>query len=520
VIWFRVIVLFLRPTVYAFAMMLAAVLAGIAAGSYAVTPLMKRRVNWLLALALIELALASVVLVSFSAALGRMPDVVAWSVPTLSRVMPEYLAPLVAVSLVSIFPAMFLTGMAFPIGLRLWAGTGRDAAGSAAARIGVFYSSNVCGSIAGALVAGFVLLPWLGSRVSLVAVSAIVLLSGVLLLLALPRNGRGWPMAAAAALAVAFLGATILVPDPSATLLAQHSDSERILWREEGVQATVSVHELTDGHRVMNLDGLHQASDFTGMVYIHRRIGHLAMALHPEPRRAVVIGLGGGATAGAVSQHPGVDLDVVELSRSVVRGAEYFSHINYGLLHLPHVTLRVDDGRNYLMLTPKRYDVVTADIIQPYHAGAGNVYSAEYFALVREALDEDGVFLQWVPGTEAEYKLIVRTFLSVFPNTTMWADGSLMAGTKRPMQLRRSDFEWRLQVPGISGILKEIGLGSFDDLLRHYVAGPEELRRFVGEGPVLTDNRPVTEYFLRIDRTREVDLSGLKGDPERIVIRD
>lgn len=51
-----------------------------------------------------------------------------------------------------------------------------------------------------------------------------------------------------------------------------------------------------------------------------------------------------------------------------------------------------------------------------------------------------------VPGTEAEYKIIMRTFLSVFPHTTLWVDGSLMIGAVEPLRLRRGDLDWKLQV--------------------------------------------------------------------------
>src|SRR4029079_15823843 len=94
--------------------------------------------------------------------------------------------------------------------------------------------------------------------------------------------------------------------------------------------------------------------------FLHRGIGPLPMAIHPDPRTALVIGLGGGATAGAVSVH-GASVDVVELAAPVVHGARLFEAVNYGGLTRPNVRMRVDDGRNFLLLTPNRYDVVTAD---------------------------------------------------------------------------------------------------------------------------------------------------------------
>ena len=147
---------------------------------------------------------------------------------------------------------------------------------------------------------------------------------------------------------------------------------------------------------VLYLDGLHQANDQPDMVRLHRAIGHLPMVLHGAPKDVLVVGMGGGATPGAVSQYPDAQIQIVELAESVRQAAPFFTHVNYDLLTQPNVSVRIDDGRNFLALTDRRFDVVTADIIQPGHAGAGHVYSREYFSLVRNALKDDGVVLQWI----------------------------------------------------------------------------------------------------------------------------
>src|SRR5439155_12098783 len=101
--------------------------------------------------------------------------------------------------------------------------------------------------------------------------------------------------------------------------------------------------------------------------------------------------------------------------------------------------LSVEDGRNFLMLTPKRYAVITADVIHPIFDGSGNLYSVEYFRLLRRVLNPGGMAVQWVAGTDAEYKIIARTFLSVFPYTTVWGGGSLLVGMTQPLRLSRAD---------------------------------------------------------------------------------
>jgi spermidine synthase len=244
--------------------------------------------------------------------------------------------------------------------------------------------------------------------------------------------------------------------------------------------------------------------------------------VHPDPRRALVIGAGGGATAGAVAAFSDETLvDVVELSPAVVEAARQFSGINQELFRRPNVHVKVDDGRNYMLLTPERYDVITADVILPVHAGAGNLYSVEYYRLMRRVLNNRGIALQWIGSAgETEYKLIMRTFVTVFPHTTLWQGGSLMVGSSRPLVLDKDAFLRKEASPRSKQALDAMGFKNFDALLSRYSAGPAELKAFLGEGPILTDDRPLTEYFLSLPQNdRPVDLSGVRGDVRRHVIR-
>jgi spermidine synthase len=316
----------------------------------------------------------------------------------------------------------------------------------------------------------------------------------------------------------AFTGAAFTLPDLYTTVLARrYGAAERLVFRAEGVQTTATVHYHASGHRILYLDGLHQANDSDGMVRVHAEIGHLPMMLHRDPRRALVVGLGGGVTAGAVVAHRRATIDVVELAGSVVAAAPFFAHVNGDVLRQPNVTLRVDDGRNYLRLTSRRYDVLTADIIQPIHAGAGNLYSVEYFALARSVLQDGGLMLQWIGHRDvSHYKLIMRTFLQVFPHATLWADGSLMVGSLEPLRLSRSRYEQRLRDPEVLFGLSRVRLDSFEALMRRYTAGPDEMLRFVGDGPILTDDRPLLEYHRSLAAdNRTPDLSTLRGDVTR-----
>lgn len=522
IIWFRMLVLLFRPTTYAFTVMLATVLAGIALGSALSTPLTtRRRWNPLATLAILEVLIA-IAAVTSMAVIGNANGIYMGSGPVFAGTPLSYFGPMAVTSIVAILPPALLMGMAFPVGLALWAsGVEEERAGE---RIGILYAVNVAGAVAGSLLTGFVLLATAGSRVSLLATSALSLVAGVLLLTQLPRRGRALAGAAVAIAAFAIIG--IRTPDPVTKLLQSRYPREVSLWRQEDGHATVSILRRDSNFAPpvhgLYVNGMHQASDTPSMVNYHRLIGTLPMAVHPDPRRALVIGVGGGATAGAVAAFsPGTRVDVVELSPAVVAGAHHFSGINQDLFRRPNVTLRVDDGRNYMLLTGERYDVITADVILPVHAGAGNLYSEEYYRLMRRVLNRHGIALQWIGSSgETEYKLIMRTFVSVFPNTTLWHGGSLMIGSTRPLVLDEEAFLRKQASPPSKAALDAMGFKSFESLLGSYTAGPAEIRAFLGEGRVLTDDQPLTEYFLSLPQNdTPVDLSQVRGSPWRHVSR-
>jgi spermidine synthase len=200
-----------------------------------------------------------------------------------------------------------------------------------------------------------------------------------------------------------------------------------------------------------------------------------------------------------------------------VRAAEQFKHINNHVTRQPAVHVLVNDARNHLLVTRDRYDVITADIIQPIHAGAGNLYSREYFALVRRALAPGGLALQWVGHREAtQYQLIVRTFMDVFPHTTAWINGSLLVGSPEPLQIDTAVFARKLENPRTRAALADVDLGSVEALLGAYTAGPDELRAFIGPGELLTDDHPRIEFFGSLPSAeKSIDVSTLHGDVRR-----
>jgi spermidine synthase len=434
-----------------------------------------------------------------------------WTVEQEWRTLALWQAVIIAI----LPPALFM-GIGFPLALGIAArhDTG-DREADVARRVGRLYALNVAGAILGSLGAGFLLLPRIGSVNALIVLAGLLVVSGLWLVV----TRRRWITAAAIVAAFVYLSNDF--PDPFKIAINRRYDDQLMeFWRHEGPQTAVSV-RASEFQHVLYLDGLHQANDQPEMVRLHRAIGHLPMVLHGNPREVLVVGMGGGATPGAVSQYPNARVDIVELSDGVRQAATFFKHVNYDLLTQPNVHVRIDDGRNFLAMTDRKFDVITADIIQPGHAGAGHVYSREYFTLVRNALKDNGVVLQWIGHRpHVEYTLIMRTFLDVFPDATLWYDANFMVGTKRPLELERGTLDRLREIPQTRAALNEVGLTSWAELRSWYTCGPDEMRAFVGPGPVLTDDRPLVEYHHWLpgpDDQPPLDLSALKGDVMRHV---
>ncbi|MDP2318013.1 MAG: fused MFS/spermidine synthase [Acidobacteriota bacterium] len=506
ILWFRLMLQFVVATTEAFTAMLATVLFGIAMGGFLAARILRTGTRATMWLAVVQAATGFATVASMSFLL--------WTIAAGWKTTGLWTAVLIA-----ILPAAIAMGVGFPLALGL--ATGDSAGGHDRAeigrRVGVMYALNVAGAIAGSLAAGFLLLPWLGAQRALIAMAALYVGSG---LMVAARGGR-LALVAVGVIAIAFVPVARGMADPFTVAIdRRYGNTLQELWRDEGAQTAVSV-RANRFQRVLYLDGLHQANDQPPMVELHRAIGHLPMVLHGSPRDVLVVGMGGGATPGAVSQYPGAEVLVVELSESVRRAAPFFSHVNYDLLERPNITIRIDDGRNFLSLTDRRFDVITADIIQPGHAGAGHVYSREYFELVRGALKDDGLVLQWIGHRPSiEYGLIMRTFLAVFPDATLWYDGNFMIGSRTPLTIAPDRFERLRSTAETRTALDAVGLTSFAALRSWYTAGAAEMQALIGPGPVLTDDRPLVEYQHWLPPASEqppLDLSSLKGDVNRII---
>jgi spermidine synthase len=502
IIWTRILALILDGSTYAFSTVLATVLLGIAVGSALVGPLMGRNLPWLRTYALLQAgvaALAFVGIVAFARIYGIVDRL--GRVDALAPLLDWHYGWMATVALIAILPPMLLLGASFPIAARIVVSGARNAGRD----LGVLYAGNTGGAILGAWAAGFFLIPTLGTQIS------IELLAGVNAVLALAltlASGRGrLPTAAfaAAMIVVSLVLAFTLAPNMYGRVVASKFPGTDTVWVGEGQEASVAVVRRRDTDvQYMFINGQGQASDDAGQVAFHRLLGYLPMTLHPDPQDVLIVGLGGGATAGALAQYRPRHMDVVELSDTVIEGARHFNHINGRILEYPNLRLRIDDGRNHLLLSDHKYDIITADVNHPRNAGAALIYSEEYYRQARNALKPGGIMAQWLedngdnPDNDAQRRLMARTFLNVFPHVSMWTFGALLLGSNEPIDDRVETLRSRWGPRNLDSILAGTGIDSPEAIRSLFNLTDAELRAWVGDGPVMTDNHPFVEYFLSL----------------------
>ena len=490
VFWSRIFVLHLGSSVYAYALMLFAFLLGIAIGSALIYRVIDR-VDAVKTLAILEIALAVALALQIHY-LGRFSSVL----ETMAGLVGPggYGAVLVALLLAVLTAILIPTtimGATFPLTVRLFEQTRGESESRA---VGTVYFANTIGAILGSLLAGFVLIRLTGSQNGLFLMAAINLAVGIFL------GGRRLGIAAAAVLAIAFFTAK-----PNAVLLSAgiFEDKAPILIFREDVTATVTLRQLRPDFLSLELNGVNVAGTAPDLIGTQKLQGHLPLLLHPGAKRVMHIGFGSGGTAYAVSLHPVEQIRIVEISPEVLETSDKeLRALNHGVLHDPRVRAEINDGRNFVLASPEKFDVLLSDSIHPRYAGNGSLYTKDYFALCRRRLGPNGVISMWLPTyamTPRNYLQVLRAFADVFPNTTVWYvtnhpnPFTIVIGRTEPGPISLARMRAQL-TPRIRAELAPIDIGNEYDLAGALVLDPQGVAAITQGIDAHTDDVPTVEY--------------------------
>ncbi|HKB68510.1 MAG TPA: fused MFS/spermidine synthase [Pyrinomonadaceae bacterium] len=422
-----------------------------------------------------------------------------------------------SVALLILLPAFFM-GMVMPLVL-VWAGSNRNV--QSIQLVGRSYAVNTLGAIAGAFIAGFVLVPKLTTRFTIIFAAVLcIIVAGAAYQPKIDARDRDLRRAVAAGLTLTlillfFLAAprlnladlSIGAYDSLVRVLAksrgtiedetvprQGPEIHQLLMYEEGPTATVSVRKDWD-ITSMAINGRTNASDREDMP-TQVMLGQLPLLLAPRLKNALVVGYATGVTTGAILQSPVESVECVELEPATVNGSRYFEHVNNHPLNDPRLHLIIDDARTYLRVIPTRYDMIVSEPSHPWVPGVANLFTREFFQVGRDRLNSDGIFVQWLQiyqlSTDS-LRSVLATFHETFPYVLVFrVQGAwkgkdlLLVGSRNPLTLDR--IKERVGDSRIAAELARVNIKSEADVNAWYVCDEKQLAPAVAGAVINTDD--------------------------------
>ena len=527
VTWSRVLAMILDSSTYAFTIMLTTFLVGIALGSFLMSRGADRLRRPLLTFILLEGAIgASSFMGLFFFA--ELPYLFLVLYRSFSHSLNLIFFSKFLLAFVVMFLPTLLIGTLFPLVARIYT-SNLDRVGRS---IGEVYSLNTLGCILGSFCGGFILVPLLGIQESILFAIGMNVLLASLLLLVSPYGLKTLKTPLAVAFSLGLLAMGLHVPQWNPSLMSSGvymyvrfvldldrqqlldrytKDADPILFYKEGYTSTVSVHQSKASENIyLKVNGKVEAST-VGDMPTQVLLGQIPMLIGPNQDNVLVIGLGSGVTVGSVGTSPAKRITVVELEPAVVEASKHFSHVNYQILKDPRVRVMTYDARNYLLVTPEKFDVIISEPSNPWMAGVSNLFTREFFIIGSQRLKPEGIFCQWLQLYKIapdNLRSILQTFHRIFPHLLVFQSSKydlLMLGSFEPLSIDLGKLRARLAQPRVKADLGRIRVKSVQDILAHFVFGTGEVSAFVQDAVLNTDDNALLEFSA--PRTLYIDTS-------------
>lgn len=515
VAWIRLLALVLGSSTYSFTLMIAAFVGGIAIGSFLVERGLAPGKTALGRFALAELGVALGVLLTLPA-YERLPY---WFLTFKGMLGASAAAfPLFEVGkfafcfALMLVPTVFL-GMTLPLATRLVIAS-RHEVGKA---VGAIFGANTLGNVLGATAATLWLLPWLGIKGLIdvgVLINLLVAAAAAWLIADWPLIRKGvvtaLPLVIFAIQRVVapgfdmqilssgvFRDKGLDVPPTWQAFRAKFAD-RRVLYNKDDANTTVTVAQQ-DENIYLSLNGKVDASS-AGDLGTQILSGQLPMLLRPNAKDMLVIGFGSGITAGSALTHPLTRLDCAEISPAVMEAGRYFAPFNHDVQKDGRFKAFEEDGLTLLRRATAPYDVIVTEPSNSWMAGVGNLFTVDAYYLMARKLKPEGLVVQWLPLYETDdetLQLILRSFVTVFPYTTLWqteAMDTVIVGSQTPWQPDFQAFETRAKEPGVAAELRRAGVQNPASALMLQLLTPDATSRLASDGPLNSLRFPRLEY--------------------------
>ena len=520
VLWVQLISVVFGNSIYSFATMLAAVLAGLFLGGQLVAAAFPQR------RALSPLA-PGLLLLASTLPLGLAHDV--WpKVPHLLATLGGGLTSFASgealkfvFAAVLLVPASTLLGAVFPVLFRVEL----EAKAERSAWVGYLSAWNAMGCVLGALFATFLLLPRLGSEVSDLLIVSTYAVLGVLLIFAARPAPRVRLLSLLFALACVGFISTRGAWNPLELTSGENvyfrthqvwPESKLLLFHEDaygGITTVVETPPRKGGYgrayRTLLTNGKFQGND------AWEAEAQVGFALIPilqtrQQRSALVIGYGTGHSAEVVRAMGFDETVVAEIAPGILAGAELFQHLNGDVLSDPRTRLALEDGRNLMLLDPRRYDLITMEISSVWFAGATNLYSREFYELARARLETGGIFQQWLQLHHLdtrEVAIALATVRAVFPEVSFWVFGGqgVIVASNEPQELQATPLARLVDNALRLGFEPDSLPKRFQSLLSSRLLSPADVTRMCAE--MRQFDSTGTYFALNTDRNRRFEYS-------------
>ncbi len=515
VAWTRALVQVFGNSTYAFTTMLAAFLIGLALGAAVAGRLIDRARYPFFAFATLELAIGIWSAVA-TPLIEWLPHVFLHAYQRFQGAFGPLQLTQFVVCCLLMLPTTMALGAVFPVVSKIFS----SRAGGAGRSVGIPYAANTLGTVLGALLAGFLFLPRLGVESSLVLASALYLLVWLAVLLTSRETVlRPLPLAALGGLGVIVCARLALAPlDPQVMTAGVYVYPEYflgaikgkvsmeavmrtkdVLYYREGYSASIAVFRLPDGALSLQTNGKTDAS--TADLATQRALAHLPMLLSPQAKEVLVVGLASGCTVGSTSLYPVERVDCVEIEPAMLEAARFFLPWNHNCLADPRLHLLLQDARNYVLMSNRQYDMITAEPTNPWIAGVNNLFTREYYRQCRARLRPGGIMCQWLPAynfTAQELRTALATFAAVFPHVTLWSFPRL----RTDLFALGSDQPLDLDPAALAEVMAKINPEEFESMgtpdLWTFLGGllhdEAAVQAFCAGAPLNTDEHPRLEY--------------------------
>jgi spermidine synthase len=527
VLWTRFLTLVLGSSTYAFSVVLITFLFGLAIGSLLASKIIDRFLNPMLWAFIFQILLCIFIFINLPLQ-DRLPLLF---YDFYRKVHPSFLniqlLQFCLAGFVILIPTL-LIGASFPCFMKISLGYLKEWK----RKVGFLYAMNSFGNVIGASLGSLMLLPLLGLEKGIRTAIGLQLL----IILGLALNVSSEKIIKGFLSILILISGTALAWSPEWNLkiltagisvyakkysdlgidqkkLTQEISNSKTLFSKEGWTSHVTVRKYA-GVRSLLINGKADGSDGQDL-QTELLSAHLPLLLHGHPKKVFVLGLGTGITLRAVEKHPVDQIDCVEIEKRVVEASDYFRKSNHDSLSDPRVNLTINDARHVLSNTNQKYDVMISEPSNPWLAGIGSLYTIEMFRQMEKHLEPGGIVCQWVHYynmSDSDLKTVVRTFQSVFPNTSLWGQAHLsdllLIGFKENKSYRI--LSSKIKEKKIDSDLRSIGLANAQVLEALRWLSPKELKEYAGGGPLNTDDHPILEFSAPRSLYRDTMADNLK----------